>query len=363
MCAMYTNNVYGAHTTQPAPAMTLRNLPLAIAVLLLAACSETPAPAGDTARNVEVATPQRVASTETVRGIGRLEADTQASLGFTSAGVIAAIDVDIGDTVRAGQTLARLDATVLDAEAREASEQVARATRDLARLEDLAERQLIARQQRDDARTTLDVAEARLRAARFGQRFGRLVAASDGTVLARLAEPGEVVTAGQPVLRVSGVDRGWVLPVTLADRDGLRVREGDTATVRFDALPERALPATVTRVAGEASGTSGGIVVELAIAGDGLPLRSGLVGKALITANADDAGLRIPTSALVEAGAEGGHVFVIDEGVARLRTVRLGEVRADGVSVLQGLTPDDTLVVGGAAFLEDGMAVAVEARP
>lgn len=361
---MYTNNVYGAYT-QPDPdlAMTAKPLTSALALLLLAACSEPPAPTGESARRVQIATPQPAAALATVQGIGRLEADTQASLGFTSAGVIAAIDVDIGDTVRAGQTLARLDATVLDAEAREAAEQVARATRDLARLEDLAERQLIARQQRDDARTTLEVAEARLRAARFGQRFGRLVAAADGTVLARLAEPGEVVAAGQPVLRVSGADKGWVLPVTLADRDGLRVREGDAATVRFDALPDRALPATVTRVAGEASSTSGGIVVELAIAGEGLPLRSGLVGKALITTNADEAGVRIPTSALVEAGADGGQVFVVDEGVARLRTLRLGDVRTDGVTVLEGLTQDDTLVVGGAAFLEDGMAVAVEARP
>jgi RND family efflux transporter MFP subunit len=298
-----------------------------------------------------------------VQGIGRLEADTEAALGFTSAGVIAAIEVDMGDRVRAGQTLARLDATVLDAEAREASEQVARATRDVARLDDLAERQLVARQQRDDARTTLDVAEARLRAARFGQRFGRLVAASDGTVLARLAEPGEVVAAGQPVLRVSGADRGWVLPVTLADRDGLRVREGDSATVRFDALPDRTLPATVTRVAGEASATSGGIVVELALAGDGLPLRSGLVGKARIATDTGPTGLRIPTSALVEAGPEGGQVFIIEAGVARLRTLRLGEVRADGVTVLDGVTLDDTLVVGGAAFIEEGSPVAVEARP
>jgi RND family efflux transporter MFP subunit len=298
-----------------------------------------------------------------VTGIGRLEADAEAALGFTSAGVIAAIDVDIGDRVRAGQVLARLDATVLDAEAREAAEQVTRSTRDLARLEDLAQRQLVARQQRDDARTALEVAEARLRAARFGQRFGRLVAASDGTVLARLAEPGEVVAAGQPVLRVSGAAQGWVLPVTLADRDGLLVREGDQAEVRFDALPGRVLPATVARVAGEASATSGGIVVELAIAGGELPLRSGLVGKARITAKDGAAGWRIPTSALLEAGADGARVFVVENGVARLRSLTLGEVRADGVTVIEGLRESDAVVARGAAFLEEGEPVTLGARP
>jgi RND family efflux transporter MFP subunit len=298
-----------------------------------------------------------------VQGIGRLKADTEAALGFNSAGVIAAVEVDIGDRVKAGQTLARLDATVLDAEAREAAEHVTRAARDLARLEDLARRQLVARQQRDDAHTSLQVAEARLRAARFGQRFGRLVAASDGTVLARLAEPGEVVAAGKPVLRVSGADRGWVLPVTLADRDGLLVREGDAAIVRFDALPGRAIAATVARVAGEASATSGGVVVELAIRHDALPLRSGLVGKARITIETRDNGMRIPTSALLDAGPESGRVFVVEDGVARVRTLRLGEVRADGVDVIDGLAGDEAIVVVGAAFLEDGAPVAVEAPP
>lgn len=314
-------------------------------------------------KTVEVTTPIRTASGFEVAGIGRLKADTEAALGFTSAGVIAAIGVDIGDRVSEGQVLARLDTTVLDAEVREVAEQVDRSARDLARLEDLAQRRLVSRQQRDDALTTLDVSKARLRSARFRQRFGRVVASSDGTVLARLAEPGEVVAAGQPVLRVSGVDRGWVLPVTLADRDGVRVREGDAATVRFDALPERTLPATVARVAGEAGATSGGIVVELAIAGDGLPLRSGLIGKALITTDTSDASMRIPTSALLEASADGGQVFVVKDGIARLRNLRLGDVRADGVSVLEGLAEDDVVVVGGAAFLENGEPVTTKARP
>jgi RND family efflux transporter MFP subunit len=346
--------------------MTLRSPPALFAAALLAACAAPVSPSENAppgARIVRIAAPAVIDAAEDLRGIGRLEADSEAALGFTSAGVIAAIDVDIGDPVRAGQTLARLDATVLDAEAREASEQVARAQRDVARFDDLAQRQLVAQRQRDDARTALQVAEARLRAARFSQRFGRLVAAADGTVLARLAEPGEVVAAGQPVLRVSGADRGWVLPVTLADRDGVRVREGHAASVRFDALPGRVLPATVTRVAGEASATSGGIVVELAIAGTDLPLRSGLVGKAAITTEGGARGLRIPASALVDATDAGATVFVVEQGVARRRMVRLGDVSDSGVEVLDGIAADDAVVVGGAASLEDGALVAMEAGP
>lgn len=335
--------------------------------LALAACSARPEPqavAPAVAPSVvEVAKPSPGTGPAFATGVGRLAADDEAALAFTAAGVVAGIEVERGDAVRPGQTLARLDATVLDATAREADEQVRQAERDLARVEGLVARQLVPRQQRDDALTRLDVARARLRAARFGQRYGRIVAPAAGTVLARLAEPGEVVAAGQPVLRVSGAASGWILTVTLADRDGLRVRNGAPAQVHFDALPGTVLSATVVRVAGEASATSGGIVIELGVAGQGLPLRSGLVGKARITLDDAPAELQIPTSALLDAGAEGGQVFVVEDGVARRRGVRLGEVRGEGVAVLGGLAADDVVVVGGAAFLEDGMAVTVEARP
>lgn len=331
-----------------------------LAALMVGACSDPPSVDSDASvapaavKRVDVAVPSRADIPIVALGIGRLKADDEAVLAFTTSGVIASIKVDIGDRVRAGQVLARLDSTVLDANAREADEQVTQAKRDLERAETLVARQLVARQQLDDARTRLDVAAARLRAARFGQRFGRLVAANDGAVLARLAEPGEVVAAGQPVLRISGDATGWVLPVTLSDRDGLRVSPGALAEVRFDALPELTFPAEVRRVAGEASATSGGIVIELAITGRQVPLLSGLVGKARITMSGDDAGFRIPTSALLDAGTDGARVFIVEKGYARSRTVRLGEVRAAEVTVLDGLNADDQVVVRGAAFLAEG---------
>lgn len=343
--------------------MTFRRLSLPIAAaLLVAACAEPAAPPPTAPVPVDVAAPARASAPEQVQGVGRLEAQQEAALGFTSAGIVATIEVDIGERVRAGQTLARLDSTVLDADARDASEQAAQARRDLQRVEALVQRQLVARQQLDDARTRVDVAEARVRSARFGQRFGRIVAAADGVVLARLAEPGEVVAAGQPVLRVSGGAPGWVLPVLLADRDGLRVTKGAPAEVRFDAFEGEVLPAVVSRVAGEASATSGGIVVELTLASSALPLRSGLVGKARIALADAPAGLRIPASALVDAEGDTGRVFVIDEGRARAREVRLGAITVDGVQVLDGLQDTDALVVGGAGGLHDGDAVLAAPR-
>lgn len=352
-------------------------LPLLLS-LALPACtqdrSSTPQLQTASPRPVGLAQPRSVVTQRRVRAIGRLQASEQADLGFVSPGVIARIDVDIGDRLVAGQVLARLDSTALDATAAQARDQLAQARRDLERASGLIDRQLIARQQYDDARTRVDVAASALRAAAYGQRYGRIVAAAPGVVLARLAEPGEVVAAGQPVLRVSAGRRDWLLPVEMADRDGALIRVGDTAEVEIDVVPGRRFAGRVERVGGEASAMSGAIPVELRLempatleAEVEARLRSGLVARAHLELREGDA-LQIPVAALVEADFGRGVLLVAEadqDGVlrARRREVRLGGIlkaeqdRIGHVQVLEGLPAEARVIVAGAAFVQEGDAV------
>jgi RND family efflux transporter MFP subunit len=225
----------------------------------------------------------------------------------------------------------------------------------------------------------VDVAAAGLRSAEYAQRYGRIVAAADGVVLARLAEPGEVVAAGSPVLRVAA-GGGWLLPVELADREGALIGEGDAAEVELDVLPGRRLPARVARIGGEASARSGALRIELRIeAGDALPreiaarLRSGMVGKAWLPLRGESA-TYVPVSALVEADLGRGVVFVAEPDAAgllraRRREVRLGALAGSRsglppglVEVTEGLTPRTRVVVAGAAYLQDRDPLRVASR-
>lgn len=335
--------------------------------------SETPALP---AKTVEIAAPQASFDRREVRAVGRLEAAEEANVGFASSGVIAAVEVEIGDRVRAGEVLARLDTTALDANVAQARDHLTQARRDLVRLRSLNERQLIARQQYDDAATRVDLAEAAARSAGYAQRYGRIAAAADGVVLARLAEPGEVVTAGQPVLRLSGEREGWRLIVELADRDGAQIQPGDEAEVDIDAAPGKPFPARVVRVGGSASARSGAIAVELRVTAPEAGLRSGLVAKARIRLPGQRMSA-VPVSALVEADLGRGVVYVAEPAAggalrARRREVRLGELRDgmrhegmqhDGmIEIVAGLPADAQVIVAGAAFLRDGDTVRRAAR-
>ncbi|MFO0394299.1 MAG: efflux RND transporter periplasmic adaptor subunit [Lysobacteraceae bacterium] len=335
-----------------------------VAALVMAGCS------ADTDRRAEASAPvtvvvqaPRPASTSLpVPAIGRLERAEESTLGFLSGGVIDRIDVDIGDRVRRGQVLATQTPPAVDAVLQQAQEQQAQARRDRERAAELVQKQLLPRQVLDDATTRLIVAEAQVRSATFAARNARIVAPADGVVRQRLVEPGEVVGAGAPVLVVSGGDAGWRLRATVADRDGLRLRIGDQASIRIDAIGGLPWPATVARIGGEADAASGGIVVDLALtAPDGVDaraLRSGLVASARIEATSD-AGLAVPTSALVAVEKGRGRVFVVREGRAVPLDLLLGDVGSEHVRVLDGLGADDAGGVEGAAYLAEGTPVAL----
>jgi RND family efflux transporter MFP subunit len=342
--------------------MTKLSKPIGLLLtIVLAGCgAQAEAPDANAAlRAVEVAVPQARGGRELASGQGRVEAAAEARLSFKLGGVVREIAVDIGDTVRKGQVLARLDQTEIAAQVARAEQLAAKAERDLSRAAEVYGRGLIAREARDNAATARDVAAADLRQARFNQRFATIIAPADGRVMARMIDAGEIVAAGQQVLSVSGESQGWLLKLDLADRDALKIEPGAAASVRFAALPGVALAAVVSRVGGSADPRTGTIEVELALDAAGAPLRSGLIGRAEIETNAERVGLAVPVSALIEANGDSGRLIVIEDGVARIRKVALGALEGGSIAVLEGVAARDAVVIGGAAWLDDGQRVRV----
>jgi RND family efflux transporter MFP subunit len=332
-----------------------------IAVLTVAGCASdeaTSPTAVETAAPVRVEIPRASTEPRIVRAAGRIEASSEASLAFRTGGVIARIAVDIGDRVDAGDLLAELRSTDVDAALEAAREQRERARRDLARAEDLLARQLVAREQVDNARTALAVAEAALRDAEFTRRYTEIRAAAPGRVLARLAEPGEVIAAGQPVVRVGETDGAWILRVALADRDALAIAPGTSARIDVRAAGLDDVAAEVVRIGGAAGSASAAIDAEIGFAAPGTSLVSGLVAEAEIAVPATPL-LTIPVSALLRAEAGRATVYVVTDGRGEPREISTGRLLAERIEVEDGLAADAEVVVEGAAWLDPGQPVRV----
>ncbi len=140
----------------------------------------------------------------------------------------------------------------------------------------------------------------------------------------------------------------------------MRVRRGDAATVRFDALPDLVLQGTVTEIAAAADPATGTYRVEIAVRG-AIGLATGLVGQVEIRPSAAQPMFVVPVEAVLEADGSRGTVFVLsaDGKRAERRAVTIGFLDGDRVAVVAGLAGVRSVVTDGAAYLDDGAAVRV----
>lgn len=335
---------------------------LATALLVaLGGCRQAPpAPAAVPARPVVLAEVTSGALTEHLRVVGVLAPRDEVRLSFKVPGIVEAIAVEEGVAVRRGALLAQLKATEVDAQLVQAREAADKAERDLARGRALYADEVATREQVEDLSTAAASTRAGLEAARFNARYARIEAPGDGVVLRKLAEPGEHVQAGQPVLSVADLGRGWVVRAGFADRDVVKIRRGAQARVTLDAFPERSFSAVVQQVGSSADPQNGTFQVEFAVRPDGAPFAAGMVAKIDVDHLAvDDTHPVVPLTALLAANGDRATVYVVAAGsdVARRRTIRIGAVDGLRVAALEGLSVGERVVTDGAAYLADGERV------
>ncbi|MBX9795697.1 efflux RND transporter periplasmic adaptor subunit [Sphingomonas sp.] len=326
----------------------------------LAGCGRPAAtPSADTAPpQVRVARVGGEAQEARISGVGTVALRREAQLGFTSAGRIDRLPVNEGDRVHRGQLLAALDTTTVAADLARAQAERIRAAAEYQRADALLKQGWITRPRFDTAKANLDAAEANVRATSFQRGNAVVVSPGNGVVLARLAEPGQVVAAGTPVVVIGEEASGYVLRVPLADRDAVRVTRGAPARVTLAALGGETVTGQVVEVGGRAERATGTFIVEIALPADAR-LRSGEIGSASIaTGGAALPVLKVPAAAVFSPRAGEGFVFVADGKRVRLRRVSVAEADDGGITVTGGIKPGEMVAVSRVDRLKDGMAIA-----
>jgi RND family efflux transporter MFP subunit len=336
-----------------------------VAVSVVVACSRRAS--GTVAapmRTVHVAAVTDATLDNTLRAVGLLTPKDEARLSFKVGGLIESIQVEEGQSVRAGQVLAVLKPAEINASLEQARQATAKAQRDLDRGNALLADGVATQEQVQDLTTAFHVASAAQSSAEFNAAHARIVASVGGVVLRKLAEANEVVQAGQTVVVLGGANRGWIVRVGLADRDVVRVRLGDAARIEFDAWPGQIFSGRVGNIASAADPATGTFTVEVQLDAGGARFVQGLVAKVALSPQNAASGKVIPVQALLEANDKEAGVFVLDAGtgVVHRVNIQIGRLSLGQVEVLDGLAPGAMVVTDGAAFLENGETVRVASK-
>lgn len=327
--------------------------------LLLTACGETkPAPAATRSAPVTLhrVGDDRAASATTAAGTVRLRRETP--LAFISDGRIRSITVREGDRVGAGQLLATLDRTAIDAQVQAAGTRLRQADAELNRQRRLNAQGWVAKARVESAEAAAEAARAELSGARFTQRFATITAPTAGVILTRSAEPGQTLQAGTPVLVLGEFASGFVLRVPLPASRVAGLSRGQLANVTFRDGAAPPMAGRIIEIAGRADPGTGTFQVELALPADPA-LRSGLIADVNLPETAAAGRIAIPATALFGARADEGFVWVVDPKTRKVspRMVQIGRVTPDGVELLSGLARGEQIVAAGVDRLTEGTVV------
>lgn len=309
---------------------------------------------------VETAVVEPSAAELVIRLPGEVEASRDAFLASALGGFIEKVDVEAGDEVKKGETLALVDTTSHQVRRYQAKVELDTAKRELERADKLGD--ALPAAQLDAAQARYDAAKAAYQTAHLQVSRSVISAPFSGKVARVDAEVGEVAAPGQPLIRIVQLDPVKVT-VSLSDRDVLAIEEGMAATVTTDARSD-IIEGVVSQVQPAADMNTRAFAAEIEMKnGDG-GLRPGMIANVQIQTHSEgDTGkeLVIPQDWLVTKPSKLG-VFLNEGGVARWRTIEVGSVVRDQVVVLDGLKSGDELVINGHRELADGDALLVARR-
>jgi RND family efflux transporter MFP subunit len=358
-----------AAVSAASPGKWPRGLAVLAGVLMLAACQAETAPAPKVERPVQV---QRVAFETGAMArefVGVVRARYETDLGFRVAGKIVTRVVNVGDRVRVGDVIARLDPRDLqlqvesaEAELAAATSSLAQAASDLQRYATLKSRGYAAVADFDRKQAANDEAEGRLARAKRSLDLARnqlgyaeLKSDADGVITATLAEPGQVVALGQAVARLA--HKGEKEALVSLPETSLGEAQEATATVRLWSDRERSFAARLRELSPQADPATRTFAARFTILDGDDTVAFGMTATVRLERARETPVARLPLAAILNRGA-GPTVYVVDENGALVsRPVTVAAFTGDAALVTGGINNGERIVTLGVQTLEAGLRV------
>jgi membrane fusion protein (multidrug efflux system) len=312
--------------------------------------------------SVQVARPKPSEIEDVLTFIGEIEADKEARLDFNYSGRIAVFNYEVGEWVRKGAVMARLQQEEIRAQLEQAEAAHQKAQADLERVERLHAQQIVSDDRLESARVSAKAARAAYVMAQEALKNSAVIAPFSGSVAEKNGEVGEYYNAmmgGPSVYRLVKVDTVKAL-IGVPESEVPRVSLGQEARLTVETYPDRIFRGTVTRVGLDIDRYSRTLEVEISAANPEGFLKPGMLTDIQLVVARRQGVLTIPQKAVIrDMGLE--HVFVVEDTVAMKREVVTGATQDGRIEIREGLQGDERVVVEGQFGLKEGDRVSFSA--
>lgn len=297
---------------------------------------------------------------ETLNLIGNIAANNDVNIISETAGKITAVFTKVGDYKQAGSVLFQVDDELKKAAFMSAEANYEKARKDYERFQTLYQQKSVTDSQLDQAKLGAAMAEAQYIVAKRQLSDSQIKTPISGYVTARYVDLGAMVQgAPQPTLVANIVDISRLkVKLNLAEKDAFITKVGDQVSVSVDVYPNVKFKGRIESISSKGDDAHT-YPVEISINNESThPLKAGMFARVEFTSLKNRETIVIPRESLVGSVKE-PQVFVVENGIAKLRSLTVGNQSGIYVQVLQGLMEGETIVVNGQNNLVDNLKVEI----
>ncbi len=308
---------------------------------------------------VKVEPPLRTTVTYSLQFTGDVVAIQQANIFSKVSGNLENVYVDLGTRVSRNQRLALIDTTVLHQQYQQAEATYENAKVNYQRTKELAEQNLVAKQDADNAETTLKVSRAAFETARTQLGYALITAPFAGYITHRYLDPGALVTLNNSTLfTLMSLDAMKVM-INVLEKDIPDITPGKKAVITVDAYPGRTFDGAVTRYAQAVDPSNRTMAVEIDIPNPDHALKPGMFANVTLVVSQHPNAITLPTIAILHDD-RGTFVYTVVNDTARRVSVQAGTEQSGRSEVLSGLTGAESVITTGQQFVRENGLVLVQ---
>jgi len=283
----------------------------------------------------------------------------QAGIFAKVTGTLEKVYVDIGTEVRRGALMAQIDTTELVQQYQQAQATFENAKINYRRSKELAEQNLVARQEADNAEAALKVAQAAFDAARTRLSYAYITAPFAGSVTKRYFDPGTVVSQSNTTLfTLMNLDRLKII-INVLERDIPRVTIGKEAGISVDAFPGKHFTGKISRSSEAVDLATRTMAVEIDIDNADHTLRPGMYANVDLAVEVHTNAITVPTVGLLKDD-RGPYVFIAAGDTARRMYVQPGLEQGEYTEINSGLGDSVQVITTGQQLVRDRGPVSVQ---
>jgi membrane fusion protein (multidrug efflux system) len=304
---------------------------------------------------VEIATPAVADIYATYETTAKLAADAEAPVVTRAEGQIVEILAEEGDSVAAGQVLARLDGERSRLQMLQSRANLEKATRAHDRQISLRERGLVSAASLEGLKFDVELLAATYELSKLNYEYTVIRAPISGVIASRIVKIGAHVNISDQLFGIADTSK-LVAYRKIPQTELTQFSAGHRAHVRVDSMPNTTFEATIARISPTIDMRNGTFRATAYMTNTDGRIAPGMFGRFSIAYEKHGDALLVPKAAVVFDDSE-NVVYVVKEGIAERRPVSVGIKSIDMIEILGGLSADEPVIVTGQTGLKDGSRV------